>query len=94
MEACEAYRNVEPDTFAHRLLAALPVDGTTLLSGSAARRIAARVPTEERWKLGRIIVIGPSTRAVAEAEGFEVHAMAQPHTLNGMLYALQAVFSR
>jgi uroporphyrinogen-III synthase len=88
-----AYHNVEPDNFTERLQAALPVDATTLMSGSAAQRIAHRVPEDARWKLGRLVVIGPSTRAAAEAAGLAVHAMAYPHSVAGLVGALKGLFS-
>ena len=89
-----AYHNVEPTHFAERLQAALPVDATTLMSGSAAMRVANRVPQDARWKLGRVVVIGPSTLASAQEVGLAVHGMAQPHSVAGLVSALQGLFSR
>ncbi len=79
-----AYRNVAPPGHAERLAAALPVDVTPLLSGSAAKRLRAA------WSgpvdaLGQIIAIGPSTAEVAAQVGLPVHDVATPHTLEGVL---------
>lgn len=89
-----AYTNAPPDDFAERLRACLPVDATTLLSSSAASRLAEAVPPERRHELGRVIVIGPSTRRTAERRGLPVHAEAHPHTVPGVLAALDRALSR
>ena len=77
-----------------RLFEALPVDATTLLSGTAAQRIAQFVPPEERAKLGKIVVIGPSTRAVAEQAGLSIAAEATPHSVNGIVRAVTQLLVR
>jgi len=86
-----AYTNVEPPGLAAQLAQALPVEAVTLMSGSAARRIAAHVPPAERWKLGRVVVIGPSTAAAAVANGLDVARTADPHSIAGLLAALQTL---
>jgi uroporphyrinogen-III synthase len=89
-----AYENASPHDAQARLLAALPVDATTLLSGSAAQRLAAIVPAGEREKLGRIAVIGPSTRDVAQRAGLPVEATAEPHTAQGVVEIVARWFGR
>ena len=89
-----AYRNEPPDDLKQRLLEALPVDVTTLLSGTAAQRVAQFVPPEERSKLGKIVVIGPSTRAVAQQAGLSVTAEATPHSVNGIVRAVKQLLVR
>lgn len=89
-----AYTNLPPDGAAERLNAALPVDATTLLSSSAARRTAEAVPPERRHLLGKVVVIGPSTLATAQRLGLPVHAVADPHTVPGVLAALGELLSR
>lgn len=84
-----AYTNGPPPGFQRRLAEALPVDATTLLSGSAAQRLAEAVPADERHKLGLVVVIGPSTQAVADRVGVEVHAVADPYTVTGLVDALR-----
>lgn len=78
------YRNVAPDGHAELLAAALPVDVTLLLSGSAARRLA-RAHVGAAASLGRILAIGPSTAEVADEVGLPVHGVATPHTLEALL---------
>ena len=89
---CIAYRNVEPAGLSERLANALPVDCTTLMSGSAARRVADQVPVDERWRLGRVAVIGPSTKKVCEQVGLTVHATASPHSVAGLVQAVAGLF--
>jgi uroporphyrinogen-III synthase len=87
-----AYDNVAPPDHERRLRHALPLDATTLLSGSAAARLAAAVP-ERRERLGKVVCIGPSTERVARAAGLPVHAVADPHSLQGVILALTELFS-
>jgi uroporphyrinogen-III synthase len=83
-----AYENVAPTGYAGRLLAALPVSATTLMSGSAAERVAEAVPEDQRHLLGAIVVIGPSTAVVAQARGLSIAGQADPHTVTGMVAAV------
>lgn len=85
-----AYENAAPHGHADRLLRALPVAATTLLSSSAADRVADVVPAADHGRLGWIVVIGPSTAAAALARGLPVHAVADPHTVPGVVAALRA----
>ncbi|MCB9676068.1 MAG: uroporphyrinogen-III synthase [Alphaproteobacteria bacterium] len=85
-----AYRNVPPNGHVERLAAALPVDATTLLSGSAAERLKAALGDLDPALLGRVVVIGPSTAKAAQDVGLPVHAVANPYTVNGLLMALDA----
>jgi len=83
-----AYQNIAPPGHAEALTQALPVDATTLLSGSAATRLAAALGDTEPGVLGRVVVIGPSTARAAQEVGLPVHAIANPYTVNGLLLAL------
>jgi uroporphyrinogen-III synthase len=49
------------------------------MSGSAARALRTRMP---------VIAIGPQTAAEASALGFDVVAIADPHTVGGLVEAL------
>ncbi len=84
-----AYANLAPRGCKASLERALPVAATTLLSGSAARRLAAAVPPERHEALGRVVCIGPSTAGVAREHGLTVHTVAEPHSLAGLLSALE-----
>jgi uroporphyrinogen-III synthase len=75
------YENREPVAFAEHLRSALPVDLITLLSGSAARRVAAALPPDRRPP---VIAIGPSTAAEARHAGLQVVGVADPHTAEGV----------
>jgi uroporphyrinogen-III synthase len=54
-------------------------DLALLTSGSSARALRTRMP---------VIAMGPQTAAEAQAVGFEVVAVAHPHTLDGLMDAL------
>lgn len=83
-----AYENAAPAGCAADLRRALPVDATTLLSGSAAERVAEAVSPGERAALGHVVVIGPSTARTCATLGVPVHAVADPHTVAGVVAAL------
>jgi len=90
VDAVIAYRNREPQGAAAALASALPVDWILLLSGSAARRLAAHLPGPLPAPT-RVVAIGPSTAAEAERVGLPVHAIADPHTVDGLLAAVAAL---
>ncbi|MEN0067595.1 MAG: uroporphyrinogen-III synthase [Myxococcota bacterium] len=89
-----AYENVAPEGYESRLRNILPVAATTLLSGSAAERLADALSERERRRAGRIVCLGPSTAQVAHRFGLEVAAVARPHTVSGLLEALVRLFDR
>jgi uroporphyrinogen-III synthase len=66
------YRTVE-------LPAEVDADVALLMSGSAARALRTRMP---------VIAIGPQTATEARAAGFDVVAVAEPHTVEGLIEAL------
>lgn len=86
-----AYSNVPPRQHTSRLKAALPVAATTLMSGSAAKRLSRAIDPHERDGLGPIVCIGPTTARVARSAGLKVTAVARPHSLSGLVAALQGV---
>ena len=57
-------------------------DLALLMSGSAVRALRTRMP---------VVAIGPQTAAEALAHGFEVVAVAHPHTLDGLVAALASL---
>jgi uroporphyrinogen-III synthase len=89
-----AYTNSAPPHFIEEVRARLPVDATTLMSGSAARRLAAAVPEDQRHRLGKIAVMGPSTSDAARERGLQVHAMATPHSIQGLVSAVRQLFPK
>jgi uroporphyrinogen-III synthase len=57
-------------------------DLALLTSASSVRALRTRMP---------VVAIGPQTAAAAQAHGFEVVAVANPHTLDGLVDALASV---
>jgi uroporphyrinogen-III synthase len=57
-------------------------DLAVLMSGSAARALQTRMP---------VVAIGPQTAAEAQVLGFEVVAVASPHTLDGLVEAIASL---
>ncbi len=57
-------------------------DLAVLMSGSAVRALRTRMP---------VVAIGPQTAAEAEVHGFEVVAVAHPHTLDGLVEAVASL---
>jgi uroporphyrinogen-III synthase len=86
-----AYENAAPAGCADRLRAALPVAATTLLSSSAATRVAEAIGSDRFGQLGKVIVIGPSTERSARELGLPVDAVADPHTVSGVVAAVRNV---
>lgn len=87
LDAVVAYNNVEPAGVRAALRRHWPVDVVCLLSGSAARRLAAHRPPPWPAQV-KVVVIGPSAAQVAARCGLSVHAVAEPHTLDGLLAAV------
>jgi uroporphyrinogen-III synthase len=88
-----AYTNNAPPGYAKALNAVLPVDITTLFSGSAARRVVAAVGPESLHKLGVIAAVGPSTARAAADLGLHVGAVATPHTIAGMVEIVRKIIA-
>lgn len=95
VDAVDAYRN-EDDREGARVLAARvdrgEVDVITFAAGSAARSFArawGEVP--RAWPPGvGLIAIGPVTARALEAERLPVHGTGEPHTLEGLVAAVEA----
>lgn len=90
------YRTVqgEPSSDSVERVRAGDFDVLTFTSGSTVRfflEIVGHVGIQERQ---RIVVIGPSTEAVAKELGFEVDGVADPHTTEGVVSAVEAVVGR
>jgi len=84
-----AYQNVAPEGLPATLAAAWPVDAVTLLSGSAARRFAEAVRAAGITVAVPVVVIGPSTEVVAREVGLGVTAVAEPHSVAGVVRAVE-----
>ena len=68
------------------------VDAVTFTSASTVRGFAAALG--EVRGAPKVVAIGPVTAKEARAHGFTVHAVARPHTTDGLVDALERVFSR
>jgi len=92
-ERVDAYRTV----FARRLpaeatraLAKGAVDAVTFTSASTVRGFVGALG--EVRGLPKVVCIGPVTAAEARTHGLTVHAVADPHTTDGLVSALERVF--
>jgi uroporphyrinogen-III synthase len=93
-ERVDAYRTV----FARRLprdatdaLGAGAVDAVTFTSASTVRGFVGALGAVRG--LPKVVCIGPVTAAEARAHGLTVHAVADPHTTDGLVGALERVFA-
>jgi len=84
----EAYRNVPDPEGMERLRRAVrgdEVDLITLTAASSARRVAEVLGGDAGR--ARIVAMGPSTASAAAGAGLPVAAVADPHTLEGLVLA-------
>jgi uroporphyrinogen-III synthase len=94
-ERVDAYRTRFPKALpatARRALLAGGVDAITFTSASTVRgfvQTAARVPPGTR-----VVCIGPVTAKEARTQGIKVHAVADPHTTDGLVKALERALGR
>jgi len=91
----DAYRTVFPKTLpeeARDALAAGEVDAVTFTSASTVRGFVGALGTVKGTP--KIVSIGPVTSNEARAHGFRVHAVAKPHTTEGLVSALERSFRR
>jgi uroporphyrinogen III methyltransferase/synthase len=91
-ERVDAYR-VRPAT-------SLPEEARAALDGGRVDAVTFTSPSTVQGFVGlagvpngvRVVCIGPVTADAARAAGFEVHAVADPHTEEGLIRALVGVF--
>jgi len=91
----DAYRTTYPPRLpadARTALAEGRVDAVTFTSASTVRGFTAALG--EVRGAPKVVAIGPVTAREARAHGFTVHAVARPHTTDGLVEALERVFSR
>jgi uroporphyrinogen-III synthase len=90
----DAYRTVFPKTLpkrAREALAAGEVDAVTFTSASTVRGFVGAIGTVTGAP--KVVCIGPVTAKEARAHGLTVHAVADPHTTDGLVAALERVFA-
>jgi uroporphyrinogen-III synthase len=91
----DAYRTVLPTTLpkdARAAFAAGEVDAVTFTSASTVRGFVGAVGAVRGTP--KVVCIGPVTAKEARAHGLTVHAVADPHTTDGLVVALERVFAR
>lgn len=89
----DAYRTVFPKALpkeARDALAAGEVDAVTFTSASTVRGFVGALGAVKGAP--KIVSIGPVTSKEARAHGFRVHAVADPHTTEGLVAALERLF--
>jgi len=88
-----AYRTRHPDSLpreAERALDAGEVNALVFTSSSTVEGFVYQVGVRRGPK---VVVIGPTTAARAEELGFAVDAVAEPHTIEGIVEALKNLFA-
>ena len=91
----DAYRTVFPKTLpahARRALAGGDVDVVTFTSASTVRGFVGAVGAVRGTP--KVICIGPVTSKEARAHGLRVHAVADPHTTEGLVAAIERALRR
>jgi uroporphyrinogen-III synthase len=90
----DAYRTLFPKTLpaaARRAIAGGEVDAITFTSASTVRGFLGALGDTGLRGRPKVVCIGPVTAKEARAHGLHVHAVADPHTTDGLVAALDRV---
>ena len=87
LTATVAYANRLPAGASDAIAALQAVDIVTLLSASAARRLARLSPAASPVWRAAVVCIGPNTAVAARSAGLAVARVARPHTVGGIVDA-------
>jgi len=90
----DAYRARVPDSLPEEVQSVLRedrVDVVVFTSASTVRGFASMAGVNG---ISRVVCIGPVTAEAARQAGFDVAAVAEPHTLEGVVRAVGSIFSR
>src|SRR5205823_5397048 len=90
----DAYRTRVPDSLpeeVQRVLREDRVDAVVFASASTVRGFASMAGVNG---ISRVVCIGPVTAEAAREAGFEVAAVAEPHTLEGVVRAVGSLFTK
>ena len=88
----DAYRTAFPKTLpraARAALAAGEIDAITFTSASTVRGFTGALGVTSIAGKPKVVCIGPVTAAEARRAGMAVHAVADPHTTDGVVAALE-----
>ena len=88
----DAYRTIFPRSLpadARRSLAAGEVDAITFTSASTVRGFLGALGAIGLRGKPKVVCIGPITAKAAREHGLTVHAVANPHTTDGLVQALE-----
>lgn len=91
----DAYRTRMPKSLpadAREALAAGDVDAITFTSASTVRGFLGAIATVRGAP--KVVCIGPVTAKEARAHGLTVHAVARPHTVDGLVEAVERALRR
>lgn len=89
VRTAEAYRTVHPEIAGHLAAQARQADVVTFTSGSTVTGYAAGVGLDPPPRA--VVCIGPVTADAARREGLTVDAVADPHTIDGVVDAVVAL---
>lgn len=87
----EAYRTVPASVDRDGLAAIAVAEVVTLTSSSTADALAELATTHPNLVVPPVVCIGPVTAATASARGLQVAAVADPHSLDGLVAAVVGV---
>jgi uroporphyrinogen-III synthase len=92
----DAYRTTFPRSLPVETRAALragEVDAITFTSASTVRGFIGALGSTGLRGRPKVVCIGPVTAREARTHGLTVHAVADPHTTDGLVAALERVFT-
>jgi uroporphyrinogen-III synthase len=95
VDAIAAYETVQPDITWQGGADERPLDAITFTSSSTVENFLAALAHPLTKLAGvRVVCIGPITAQTARDNGLTVHAIAEPHTVDGIIAALESLFER
>ncbi len=91
VEQVEAYQTIAAKVSDEHRRAVDGADAALFTSGSSVDRFCELIGKDRMPEL--VICIGPTTAAAAESHGVAVSAIANPHTIDGLMTALQTAWT-
>lgn len=95
----DAYRTVFPDRMPPEAAQALEDGGVDAVTFTSASTVEGLRRTLGSWRAlpephPKVVCIGPVTASAARTAGLNVDAVASPHTIEGLVAALELTFAR